>query len=454
MHAFERKVLKFIKEHSLFAPQSTVLVAFSGGPDSTALAETLYRLQSSLGVHLVLFHLNHGLRKEESGRDEAFCVQWAKMRNLPIVVERRDVASYRASSGLSLEEAARALRYEVLRECASRYGASSVALGHTLDDQAETVFMNIVRGTGLSGLCGMSAKDGLYVRPLLGVWRFEVLEFLREEGLAFVEDSSNFDLAFLRNRIRHRIFPLLEEINPRVKEALVRLALNAQEATRPQREPHVPLVRQGAATGIALDDVVLLPPEDRPQVLRRFLKEARGTLWDVTRRHIEDILYLLEKRKGEVTLPGKVRVFVHGGYLWAEALSLPLVDMPSWSFPLQVPGVHAFSDLGITFWASFEAPPRGKSVDWRETLDFERCSPPFVLRNFCAGDRIVWKGRERKLKELFEMWGVPREWRRMLPLFCDSEKILWIPGLALDERVRVQENSKRILYVAVRRCKG
>ncbi len=455
MHAFERKVFEFIREHSLFAPQSTVLVAFSGGPDSTALAEVLRRLKSSLGVELVLFHLNHGLRGEESERDEVFCIRWAEERSLPIVVERRDVASFRASSGLSLEEAARTVRYEVFEEFVAKYGASSVALGHTLDDQAETVLMNIIRGTGLSGLCGMRSKEGLYVRPLLGVWRSEVLEFLKEEGIPFVEDSSNFDLSFLRNRIRHSILPLLQEVNPRVSEALVRLSLNAQEAMHTFREPEIHPVKRNGAVGIALDDFILLPSEARPQALRRFLKEARGTLWDITRSQVMSVLRLVERRKGEVILPGKVRVWVQGGYLWASPSHLPLADMPFWSFPLDLPGTHPFPDLGLVVEAHFEPLPRqDRKVQWREVLDFEECLPPFVLRNFRDGDRIVWKGRDRKLKELFEEWGIPWEWRRAFPLLCDAEKVLWVPGLALDERVRVQENSKRILYVEMRRYKG
>lgn len=167
-----------------------------------------------------------------------------------------------------------------------------------------------------------------------------------------------------------------------------------------------------------------------------------------------DVLRLAERRRGEVMLPGKARVFVREGYLWASPSPLPLVDMPSWSFSLDFPGRHVFSDLGLTLEALFEPCSSDRGVYWQEALDFEKCVPPFVLRNFREGDRILWKGKVRKLKELFGEWEIPREWRRALPILCDVEKVLWIPGLALDERVRVQENSKRILYVILRRHKG
>jgi tRNA(Ile)-lysidine synthase len=455
VQALERKVYEFIREHSLFAPRDVVLVAFSGGPDSTALAEILIRLRSLLGIELLLLHINHRLRKEESDRDEAHCVRWAEERGLPIIVERRDVEAFCRLKRLSLEEAARIVRYEVFEARRMAHGASCVALGHTLDDQAETVFMNIVRGTGLSGLRGMRPKEGVYVRPLLGVRRREIREFLEREGISFVEDSSNLDLRFLRNRIRHRVFPLLEEINPRIVEALARLSLNAREALALQEERNLPCVPGHEGGGIPLDALLLVPPSERPWLVRQFLREVRGTLWDVTRGQVEDILRLVEKRKGEVVLPGKVRVFVQGGYLWASASPLPLVDMPSWSFPLHFPGVHTFPDLGVVLegrFTPFSGEVRG--LVWREALDYGQCAFPLVLRNFREGDCMQWRGRERKLKELFEEWGIIREWRRLLPLLCDREKVLWIPGLALDERVRVQENSKSILHVELRRCKG
>jgi len=451
----EKRVYRFIKEHSLFAPASLVLVAFSGGPDSTALAELLYRLRSSLNVELLLLHVNHMLRGEESERDEAFCLHWARERGISIVVERRNVQSVRKSQKLSLEEAARLVRYEVFKEYVEKEGASCVALGHTYEDQVETVLMNIIRGTGLFGLSGMLPKEGIYVRPLLSVRRKEIREFLTKEGISFVEDSSNLDLSFLRNKIRHVLLPLLGEVNPRVSEAIFRLSLNAREVTSCQRAPSLPIVRTQNALCVDLDVFLLASPGERELMVRHFLKEARGTLWDITRSQIESIVRLVEKRKGEVFLPGKMQVFVNSGRLWASPSPLPLVEIPPFCFPLELPGTSLVPELGLVIEGGFLSPSSlEKRTVWQTAMDSEKCVPPFYLRNFREGDRIVWAGKKRKVKELFEEFGIIREWRRLLPFLCDQEKILWMPGLALDERVRVQENSKSILYVRMWKPKG
>ncbi len=448
MGILEKRVYRFIKEHSLFAPASLVLVAFSGGPDSTALAELLCRLRSSLNIGLLLLHVNHMLRGEESERDEAFCLRWAKERGVPIVVERRNVQSVRESQKLSLEEAARMVRYGVFREYVEKEGASCVALGHTYEDQVETVLMNIIRGTGLIGLSGMLPKEGIYVRPLLSVRRKEIREFLTKEGIPFVEDSSNLNLSFLRNKVRHVLLPLLEEVNPRVSEAIFRLSLNAQEAMNCREMPSLSTMRIRDALCVDLDVFLLAPPGERELMVRHFLKEARGTLWDITRSQIESIVRLVEKRKGEVFLPGKMRVYVNSGRLWASFSSLPLVEIPPFCFSLELPGTSLISELGLAIEGGFVPPSSSeKRTVWQTALDFEKCVPPFYLRNFQEGDRIAWAGKERKVKELFEEFGIIREWRRLLPFLCDREKILWMPGLALDERVGVQENSKSVLHV-------
>ena len=169
MHSLVSKVRKFIVKYSLISPGDKVLVAFSGGPDSTALSQILLYLREIIGFEMALFHLNHGLRGEEARRDENFCISWAKDKGVPIFVERQDVMSEKTAQRLSLEEAARVVRYQMMREVAQVWGASKIALGHTMDDQGETVLLNVFRGTGLQGLQGMKFKNDIFIRPLLAV---------------------------------------------------------------------------------------------------------------------------------------------------------------------------------------------------------------------------------------------------------------------------------------------
>lgn len=448
MHSLVSKVRKFIVKYSLISPGDKVLVAFSGGPDSTALSQILLYLREIIGFEMALFHLNHGLRGEEARRDENFCISWAKDKGVPIFVERQDVMSEKTAQRLSLEEAARVVRYQMMREVAQVWGASKIALGHTMDDQGETVLLNVFRGTGLQGLQGMKFKNDIFIRPLLAVRREEILEFLEEEGIPFVEDSSNRDVSFLRNRLRNLIPVLEKEFNPQLIPALFRLSLNVQKEEASEPEVTVPIEKKGALSRTPLSYFKDVSSPELLKLVRSFIKEARGNLWDISRGQIEEVANLLKKGKGETSLPGEFKVFIRDGYLWASPGSFFLADVPMWSFPLQLPGENFFPDLGIAIRGNWKGEERKKTlqfVNW----DFEKCCPPFQVRNFRNGDRIWQGGKEIKVKELFSRQGIVRGWRKLIPFICDREKILWIPGLALDERIRVRENSKQILVVSI-----
>jgi tRNA(Ile)-lysidine synthase len=448
VHPLVSKVKKSIIKYSLISPGDRVLVAFSGGPDSTALSQILLFLQDIIGFNIALFHLNHGLRGKEAERDEDFCISWAKNRKVPIFVERENVKNKKVTEHLSLEEAARVVRYQVMRKVADSWGAEKIALGHTMNDQGETVLLNIFRGTGLEGLQGMKFKEDRFIRPLLGVQKGEILAFLEEEGIPFVEDSSNQDMSFLRNRLRNLI-PLLEkEFNSHLVEALFRLSLNVQEGEVSELKPGIPIEKKGILKKAPLSYFKGFSSSDLLKIIRFFVKETRGNLWDISREHTEEVARLLDKGGGEVHLPGKVKVFIRDGYLWISPNSFYLTDVPPWSFALQLPGENFFPDLGIAIkgnWKGEEKKKMFPSIEW----DFDKCCPPFQVRNFRDGDRVWQKGKEVKVKELFSQKGIGREWRRLIPLICYREKILWIPDLALDERIIVRENSRQILVVSV-----
>lgn len=224
--------------HQLFTPRARLLVAVSGGPDSVALLHVLATLRKEWALTLHVAHLDHGLRDTSQG-DAAFVRELGTAWQIPTAIERRDVRAICTRAGWSLEDGARRVRYQFLSEVAARYGAQCIALAHTADDQAETVLMRLLRGTGLMGLAAIPIKRGLeavsweqsreprvwIVRPLLESWRREILAYLTEQRLAVREDATNTDRRFLRNRIRHELLPLLErEYNPNIKRTLTQLA--------------------------------------------------------------------------------------------------------------------------------------------------------------------------------------------------------------------------------------
>ncbi|MCK4244350.1 MAG: tRNA lysidine(34) synthetase TilS, partial [Candidatus Omnitrophica bacterium] len=226
------KVNQTIKRYSLIEKGDRVLLGVSGGPDSVALLHLLSRLKKRLKFSLLLCHLNHGLRKE-AGEDARFVKELANSFSLPITVGKRDLSKARKSS---LEEKARDARYQFFAQVAKKYRVNRIALGHNLDDQAETILLRIIRGTGLLGLGGIKVKRSLednpgvqIIRPLLKVGREQILDYLKERKLSFVTDSSNISPVYLRNRIRAELLPLLSEYNPQIKESLAKLAIACQE---------------------------------------------------------------------------------------------------------------------------------------------------------------------------------------------------------------------------------
>ncbi len=219
-HRLLRKVVQIQRKKKLIPEDASLLIAFSGGVDSVALALCMIQLRDFLKLRrLALAHVNHQLRGEESFRDEAFCVDFAKRKGLEIFVERIEVRQ----EGENLEAKARDLRYKALEEIRQKGGFDLIATAHHLNDLVETVLLWLVRGAGREGLLGFEEKEGMVVRPLYLATREEIEDFVRSQGEGWVEDSTNYDLSYARNLIRHRVVPELKRLNPRLEESFLRL---------------------------------------------------------------------------------------------------------------------------------------------------------------------------------------------------------------------------------------
>ena len=448
-------ISRLIQEQSLIIPGDRVLVAFSGGPDSTALSDILEQLRDELKFQLALFHLNHGLRGTEALRDQNFCIEWARNRNLEIFVEQIDVKAYKKEFSISLEEAARKARYAKLNEAAEKWKADKIALGHHRNDQIETILMNIIRGTGVNGLRGMPLKNDKFIRPLLRTPLEEIHQYLQERQLSFVIDSTNIDQSFLRNRIRHELIPLLKrEYNSNIEEVIFRLGLNLQESFAIIPEEEWPVENIGQLYRLPLNMLVEISDSKRRQGLIALIKKAKGDTYHVTRAHFKALEYIIQKGKGRTMLPEKIAFWIDNGYIYARRGELLFGDVPPWSYILEIPGLNVLEDLGLII-ESFQKDAHEK-FDWKTLMceiDRDKCDFPLLVRNFLAGDRVVMNGGEKKLKTIFHSQGIPENWRKQIPIICDQKKILWIPGILLDERAQVQENSKSILIITMRAYK-
>ena len=310
MDRFTKHILENIRERELVKKGDTVTVGFSGGADSVCLLSVLWDLAAVLGITVKAVHVNHNLRGEEALRDEKFCEMFCKEREIPFKAVSVDVPAFQKERGLSLEEAARILRYEVLEKEA---GEGPVATAHHADDQAETVLLNLLRGTGLLGLRGMESKRGPVIRPLLPFSKDEILSYIDSHGLSFVTDSTNLENDAARNRIRNVILPELKKINAEAPEHILLAGEKAGEADAFLRG----LAGEKASAYEVNGGVLVIPKKNlakEPRILKRYviieaLKRIPVPLKDWGEVHIGAIEKAFSSGNGyHADLPGKVTV--------------------------------------------------------------------------------------------------------------------------------------------------
>ena len=315
-------------------PGDRVLIGFSGGPDSTALARSLMALAPRLNISVGLAHLNHCLRGKDADKDEAFARDFARTFRLDLHVDRCDIRDLARREKRSLEDAGRQARYSFFNTLSRQYGYTRTATGHHRDDHTEQVLLNLVRGTGPGGLRGISpVREGRIIRPLIRLRKSEILDFLAELNQSFVTDLSNHDPGFLRNRVRHRLIPLMEkECNPEIRAGLDRLsqiiALEDDYMDTRATEVFASALRTRDTEEITLDaDLVnRCHPAIFGRVIRKALRQVKNDLKKITRKHILDIrdLAQVSQTGKHLDLPGQIRVYHLKKEICIKRESLPL----------------------------------------------------------------------------------------------------------------------------------
>jgi tRNA(Ile)-lysidine synthase len=463
LEPLELRVLRFIRNNSLLDDTGKLLVAVSGGPDSVCLLLVLVKLRDELGIDLHIAHLNHKLRGVESDTDAVYVSELAHNLDLPVTIDERDVEEYRTEHGGTVEEAAREVRYDFLAETARSIGADTVAVGHTRDDNIETIIMHLVRGTGTRGLRGLkpvthlNSKTGLVkvLRPLLELNRDETTGYCRANGYEPRLDTSNESLVPLRNRIRQQFIPLLESYNEQVGEALLRDAriaadeLDFLETATGELWGNVAVKRKNKVT-IDKTGFIGVPPALQRQLLRQSIEAITGSLKDIEVRHIESILDALDLQAGKrITLPGGLIFLVeYDRFLLTREVSslspLPALDS---EHRLNVPGQTEFSGWRVT--ADIISPERMEDTgnNYIAYFDYEKAGNELIVRPRKTADRFYPLGMDRpkKVGEFMIDIKVPRTWRKMVPVVCSPEQIVWIAGYRIDDRVKVTDDTGQVL---------
>jgi tRNA(Ile)-lysidine synthase len=446
-----------VERYSMIGCGDRVVVAVSGGADSMSLLFALHALSSDLHCALAVAHLDHGLRPS-SAADARFVEEQAASLGLPVMSERCDVRGEAAARRQGIEEAARGVRRAFLARVAAEWGASRIALGHTADDQAETVLFRLTRGTGWDGLCGMAPVSGPIIRPLLFLTRGEVRQFAADQELPWREDETNCDVSFARNRIRERVLPELAAINPDVVRSLARFADIAGDMREVERYVVDRLwgdVCKSEGSGslrLARTCVVALPPSVQSVVLREAMRRARGDLRGLGRSHVAAARRLAggEAERGELHLP-RLRLLVSRASIdfltagrrppagpWLVPLSLGRTTLATSGLSVEI-SLVARDEIATT--------PTGNP--WEEVADADAVRFPLVARGRRDGDRFapLGMGRDVRLKSFLINARVPVVERDHLALVCDQEKIVWVAGVRLSDRVKLRDSTQRVLVM-------
>jgi len=453
-----KKVARAIERHGLFSPGDTVIVAVSGGADSVALLDMLASLER-LRLKLVVAHLNHGLRGAESDGDADFTAGLALYYGLPLESGAADVREIARLEGLSLEDAGRKARYQWFDAVAEMHRARRIALGHHADDQAETFLLRLLRGAGTTGLGGMRPLSAdRYARPLLGVSRAEILDYLHKRGLSWRDDSSNADTGFLRNRIRHECIPYLATYNPAIADRLNAAAeiLAADEAVLEGVTDRVfERLSLTVSSGVALDLPLAAAelPGIRYRLYRRSILTLKGDLARITGSHLKQIddLVCSARVNGVLSLPGGVTV--RRSYQTLRFV-LPGEEPEAghWEIIIAGPGRYRLPGGG-DLTVRLTAPPATWATVPASRAYFDPFSTPFpwTLRTFRPGDRFRPFGMSgtRKVKEFFIDNKVPATLRRRIPLLFGKGELLWIGGFRISEAARIHPGAGVVAEVDI-----
>lgn len=437
------KFESFVSDNNLFSKDDRILIALSGGVDSVVLSHLMCRANYKIS----LAHCNFHLRDEESNRDEAFVRRWAKENNIPLFVKEFDTYQYMKENKLSLEMAARDLRYNWFNSLLESERFTCLCTAHHLDDSIETFFINLLRGTGIAGLHGIKVKNDKIVRPLLFATREEILSYAKQNNISYVEDSTNSETKFTRNKIRHNLFPVLREINPNFEFALkkdIEYLNDTEFIFRREIEKTKKEIIETEQEVIKINISKLKQLNPMKIYLYEILSE-----YGFNETNINDILSCLDEISGKQFFSKTHRLVKDREYIFIDVIKnnttndFFLIDncQSSLIYPLKMQ-IELLRDL------KFINISKDKNI---AMLDADLLKFPLILRKWRQGDSFVPFGmrKEKKLSDYFtsnkySLLDKENQW-----ILCSEEKIVWLVSERIDDRFRISNKTKNILKIEV-----
>ncbi|MCR5421737.1 MAG: tRNA lysidine(34) synthetase TilS [Lachnospiraceae bacterium] len=454
MKEFTKKIYEYCIDRGLIYNGMKLIVGVSGGADSVCLLRILKEFGDLISLDISCVHVEHGIRGEESREDMRFVQTLCEDLGVPLTIYEADAPGKAKEMSMTLEEAARYIRYEVFNKELSEKKADAIAVAHHMGDQTETVLFNLIRGSGLKGIAGMSPCREKIIRPLLKVSRCEIEEYLTQIGQEYCTDSTNSDVLYSRNGIRGIVIPELEKIVSKASEHIVRTADEVREADEYIRG----IARQ--VYGRAYNDPKLNIEviKDEPDIIKRYvirmvLSHIYSTLKDLEAVHVYDVLELCNKQSGKsISLPGRITAKREGDHIiFCEETKRNPASLADKQISLCLDEETEVEGYGI-FRAKVEkydpsaVIPEGLYTKW---FDYDKIIGSIFVRNRRDGDHLVIDpyGHKKKLKKYFIDEKVDASKRDSVLLLADNDQIIWVVGMRISAYYKVSDNTRRVLKV-------
>ena len=430
------KVRKFMEKHHMIGQGDFIAVGVSGGADSVCLLLLLCELKQEYDLELCAVHINHGIRRE-AFKDQEFVENLCRRRKVPWITFSEDVKGTAEKQSMSLEEAGRMIRYRCFRKVLDMHGGGKIAVAHHQNDQAETMLYRMSRGTGIQGLKGMEAVRADVIRPLLCLKKEEILAYLKEKDQDWMEDASNEDNTFARNKIRNQVIPALTKVNARAVEHIVSLSEEIEEWSRYLEEQlseawKACVKQEGKGRLIDTGRFLEEPEPIRRLLAKQAIEQAAGRKKDIEKVHIQSFCDLAFRETGKsIDLPyGLIGRKTYGGLLVQEKQTRAETGTAG--------------QLVLTETDRYE---KMEEKDFTKIIDYDKIDKDIQLRYRKSGDFFVFSkdGKSKSLSRFFIDQKIPREERDRIPLAADGSRIIWIIGHRLSEFYKVSEKTKRYL---------
>jgi tRNA(Ile)-lysidine synthase len=453
------KVKAFIDRYQLIHPGDHLIVACSGGSDSVALLYLLVELSTSYPFSLTVAHVNHGLRGQEADKDEAYVRNLCCVLNLPFYAHQCDVQAFAIEHRLTVEEAGRIVRYGFFRQlAATSHSPTKIVTAHHKDDQAETVMMNLLRGSGSTGLKGILPQRGDLIRPLLAVTKQEIFDYLATLKVSACYDQTNGDVKILRNRIRICLLPQLElEYNNHIKDSLCRMAAILQDEQDFIDQSARILFTKLATVAEEKLFLSLALQEAHPALIRAVIRQAvekkQGHLKGISFYHVEQLIkmLLLWPVSSCFSLPNGLLAYKNYENIEFTYERRQITSGLSQSIELNIPGETVVQELGIAIISRIEKKVPEQFSDEQAWFDYEQINLPIFVRSRCPGDRFEPLGFDgtKKVKDFLVDSKLPQARRALVPVVYNDQGILWLGSLRQSAVAAVTVYTKTYLHLSL-----